>query len=274
MTETDVAELRKLSRMSAVSQLDYLKTIIPDAHFRRILEIGCGLGELANLLAAEHGQVYVTEADPQYVRYLEKEDRLTVLADGDLRNEKFVQFFDFLILSHVLEHLPDPFALLDDISRMLKINGYLFIELPNESDMLAHNNFQGKGHLHFFTIGTFNTLISRQGSFEVVEMRTCNRTVQDYVASNFTLADDFSLKYSTDGTTIRAVLVNKRPKADAKEPPKPNFNHQMTADEYSRRILHLYQDNIGLKSQMKALKDKCQSAIMEAQQIVRGRFTS
>ena len=124
------------------------------------------------------------------------------------------------------------------------------------------------------TRGTFNTLISRQGSFEVVEMRTCNRTVQDYVASNFTLADDFSLKYSTDGTTIRALLVNKRPKADAKEPPKPNFNRQMTADEYSRRILHLYQHNISLKSQMKALKDKCQSAIMEAQQIVRGRFTS
>jgi len=274
LTETDIIELRKLSHRQAVSQMDYIASILPDVRFGNVLEIGSGLGELAKILAASHGNVYVTEADPQYVRHLKKESRLSCIEGCELKSDAYSQFFDFLVLSHVLEHLPNPLELLNDISRILKKDGYLFVELPNESEMLLNHNFQGKGHLYFFTIGTFNALIARHGSFDLVEIRTCNRSIQDYVASNFTLADDFSRNYSTNGTTIRALLVNRKPLTFSINPAESKLEHRLLADEYSRRIVHLHQENLNLKMQMISLQNKCQSAIAEAKQIIRNTFAS
>ena len=268
LTEADIKILRKLAHSQAVSQMEYLTSILPGVRFNNVLEIGSGLGELAKILAASHGNVYVTEADPQYVKHLKSEKSLNCLDGGDLRSDNYTGFFDLLVLSHVLEHLSNPLAMLNDISRVLKQDAYLFVELPNESEMLVNNNFQGKGHLYFYTIGTFNALIACQGSFDVVEIRTCNRTIQDYVASNFTLADDFSLKYSTNGTTIRALLVNKRPQKFSLASAEGTTEHGLLADEYSRRIVHLHHEILNLKTQLTLLQRKCKSAIKEARQIV------
>ena len=39
--------------------------------------------------------------------------------------------FDLVVLQHVLEHLPDSILAMNQISSLLKVNGYALLEFPN-----------------------------------------------------------------------------------------------------------------------------------------------
>jgi 2-polyprenyl-3-methyl-5-hydroxy-6-metoxy-1,4-benzoquinol methylase len=170
------------SEKQARSQLDYIDTIIPGAKFENALEIGTG--EMARSLAQRNANMYVTELDPNYRKLLETEATIKVIGNDKLNAPDFFNFYDLVVLSHVLEHMADPIHLLDMLSRVLKINGYMFIELPNEVEMLKRAGFQGKGHIYFFTLETFKAMIALQGSFDILEIRTSNRSIADFIASN------------------------------------------------------------------------------------------
>ena len=61
---------------------------------------------------------------------------------------------DFVIMNHVLEHLPEPGRVLREVGRVLTPSGRLFISVPNGqsfSDGLYRFLFRGGGHVNRFT---------------------------------------------------------------------------------------------------------------------------
>jgi SAM-dependent methyltransferase len=266
--DRDIEKMRRWFYDQAVSQLEYLETVLPQAHYASALEIGAGIGEFAKLISKNCANVFVTEADPQFVKVLRQLEELIYLEENELDSQKFFDTFDLLTLSHVFEHLPNPIESLNQYSRLLKTGGYLFLEIPNESQMLINRNFQGKGHLYYYNVGTLSSIVACQGSFDIVEIRTCNRTIEEFLDSDFSMPEDFNRQCTPNGTSIRALLINNRPSDCSNRSLNKKLNSELIADDYSRRIMVMHQKLLDLNRQMDSMQKKCQRTIEESRQVV------
>jgi SAM-dependent methyltransferase len=74
----------------------------------RVLDLGCGKGELAADIAARAGaQVTGVDWNADYLRFARERYKGVELVQGDLRAFEPGRPYDVLVLSNVLEHLPD-----------------------------------------------------------------------------------------------------------------------------------------------------------------------
>jgi ubiquinone/menaquinone biosynthesis C-methylase UbiE len=156
-------------------------------NFEKVVEVGCGYGNILSLLDKSKfaPELYGLEVSPSVVRYLEEKTRIPSLKAVyllDTSNTPFEDdFFDLGILSHVLEHVPDPKKLLKETLRTCK---YVHVEVPLE-DCLVSNMFASyqlrfnhqrridniSGHINFFNKSTAVDLFSESGS-EILRERT------------------------------------------------------------------------------------------------------
>ena len=90
-----------------------------------------------------------------------------VVADAnDLPQETNSQ--DYVIASHLLEHMIDPIASLDEWNRVLKIGGRLILVVPDED--LKSTIPMDSTHLHAFTARSLTKLLLRMGGWTVDEV--------------------------------------------------------------------------------------------------------
>ena len=137
---------------------------------RRILDVGCGRGDTLAWLqrwgADVHGtQVSATAA--QVARDLIGHERIFV---GDLADAGYADAsFDCVTLWHVLEHVPDPLALLKEVRRILRPDGFVYIEVPNAGGWAARRfghrwlAYDVPKHLFHFSPRTLTALGQRVG---------------------------------------------------------------------------------------------------------------
>lgn len=97
-----------------------------------LLDVGAGKGEFLAQAVHEGWEVQGIEPSPSFRKYAK--DRCGIeLHAGCLGDPGTLpeNYFDVITLNHVLEHVVQPYALLDLIRRYLKEDGILFIEVPN-----------------------------------------------------------------------------------------------------------------------------------------------
>jgi len=127
------------------ANLDFSVFYLPARPGGRLLEVGCGSGGILETMAARGWQVTGQDFDEQAVRNARSKG-LTVY-HGDLQHQNFEdESFDAIVLSHVIEHVPDPRSLLRECRRILKIGGALVVITPNVSGRL--HQVYGKNWLH------------------------------------------------------------------------------------------------------------------------------
>jgi 2-polyprenyl-3-methyl-5-hydroxy-6-metoxy-1,4-benzoquinol methylase len=233
-----LAAHRQKGLAQAKGQMAYLLEQQPGLKVSAALDYGTAEGSLGHELCAIADKVWVTEMDPQFVELLKQDPRLTLVDHGELASGRFAGFFDVVCISHVLEHLADPFEAMDLFSSALKPGGLLLVDIPNEVRMLQRG-FQAKGHLSYFTKDSFASFVAAHGGFDMVELRTCNREVDIFINSGFAAPEAYSIPLAKDGTTIRALLRNREPAA--RQPRRSHaFDEAALLNEYSARILHFY----------------------------------
>ena len=145
-----------------------------------ILDVGCGGGSNARHFS-EMGNIVdgitISEKEGElarpYLRHLYIQNLEEGLPDSISENE-----YDYVICSHVLEHIAYPEKLLKDITKALKKNGYLVMALPNimhyssRFELLKGNmNYDTAGifdytHLRWYTFDTARKLLETNG-FEI-----------------------------------------------------------------------------------------------------------
>ena len=93
--------------------------------------------------------------------------------DGVQKLSELNGSFDFIMLSGVLEHLPDPLAIL----KMLKnvCSKYIFIAVPAKKDPSSPAPSRFHEHINFFTEKSLNEIVSRAG-FNVLK---CEKVTMD-----------------------------------------------------------------------------------------------
>jgi 2-polyprenyl-3-methyl-5-hydroxy-6-metoxy-1,4-benzoquinol methylase len=96
----------------------------------RILDIGCGFGETLGYHRARGCEVYAVEADENIRRVAEKFGYNVLVGLFDSSQYK-PEFFDYVTMDQVIEHMTDPLQTLRDINGILKPGGHLVIGAPN-----------------------------------------------------------------------------------------------------------------------------------------------
>jgi SAM-dependent methyltransferase len=107
---------------------------------RRVLEIGCGRGELLDLLREENVSAYGVEIDPDFVAVCEEKGLEVVQGEGVSHLEALDEgAVDGVVASHVIEHLtPNQlWRLVTASAEKLPDGGILILETPNPESLLA-----------------------------------------------------------------------------------------------------------------------------------------
>ena len=126
----------------------------------KVLDFGCGEGKLLNTLQEAGWDTHGIEPSTD-VAFLRHHRLETVPQDGT---------FDLVILHHVLEHVPNPLEVLQQLAAALRPGGLLFIGVPRLDTLPQHGDFKycinGRNHLVSFTETCLRNLLGRAG-FEV-----------------------------------------------------------------------------------------------------------
>jgi 2-polyprenyl-3-methyl-5-hydroxy-6-metoxy-1,4-benzoquinol methylase len=103
----------------------------PSCDGRRFLDIGCATGLLLDHVRRMGWTVRGVEVCRESAEYGIRKFGLEIFV-GTLEEAAFQDAsFDVVHLSHVIEHVPDPRALLREISRVLREDGHLVLTTPN-----------------------------------------------------------------------------------------------------------------------------------------------
>ncbi len=105
------------------SQLKIVSNVIVANPIRTVLDFGCGGGGLVHKLAARFPDITFTGVDVN-------SDFPTDLANLTFKTELQQDRYDLVILSHVIEHIPDARAI-RALFELVRDNGLVYVEVPN-----------------------------------------------------------------------------------------------------------------------------------------------
>lgn len=133
---------------------------------RHLMDIGCAAGAWVSVFHQQGWQACGIDANPKWVKWgcanLEVD-----LHDGFYGSQAFPgRTFSLILWSHIIEHLPDPLAMLKTIRDHLDEDGYLFIGTP---DVLrppvprTYPDLMAGPHVCLYSARTLTRLLHRAG---------------------------------------------------------------------------------------------------------------
>jgi len=134
----------------------------------RVLDIGCGFGESLGYYEARGCEAYGVEADENIRRVAEKfgYKAHVGLFDPEVYEE---DYFDYITMGQVIEHVTDPVQTLRGIARVLKPGGVAILSTPNAGGWGAMTfgsrwiNWHAPYHLQFFTVRSMRLAAEQAG---------------------------------------------------------------------------------------------------------------
>lgn len=114
----------------------YVKLIKKYKKHGRVLEIGCGFGDLLRLLEKDF-QTYGIDLSKEAIKEGKKRTISSVLKvmKAETIDVFKKHFFDVIIACHLLEHLKEPGLVIAKMSRILKDDGIVLIAVPNTTSL-------------------------------------------------------------------------------------------------------------------------------------------
>lgn len=150
----------------------------------RILDAGTGEGRNLPMLMNFPGQVYACDSSKNGISKLSgtlQKQVKSFLCDLDATPFE-ENFFDFVLLSDVVETLPDPKSVLVELHRVMKPGGCLLCNIPGfedgiaeiDMDMIGDNQYlyQGRYFYRFVTVEQAIALLEDSG-FQVLRHQLC-----------------------------------------------------------------------------------------------------
>jgi 2-polyprenyl-3-methyl-5-hydroxy-6-metoxy-1,4-benzoquinol methylase len=158
------------------TQLDSMVMYLSAMPGARLLDVGCGSGELIERLGNLGWQTEGIDIDALAVQTAQERGLRVRL--GTLEDQSYPDAsFDAVTMNHVIEHVHDPCALLRECHRILKPDGRLVVVTPNIRS-LGHGRFKEAylsldppRHLYIFTPDALRRLGETAG-FQKISVST------------------------------------------------------------------------------------------------------
>jgi SAM-dependent methyltransferase len=158
--------IERLVRLVGARHIGFLSSGL--ARGARVLDVGCGRGVLLGALAERGFEAHGFEISAEAARGADP--RAEVRIARDLAEAGYAaESFDEVIIWHVLEHLADPRAVLEEVHRILSLGGRLVVAVPNFSS--AQARWTGAAwfhldlprHLYQFPVAALRDLLDQVG---------------------------------------------------------------------------------------------------------------
>lgn len=175
--EYEVSPVYSMKRSPLASHSQILEMVGPTR--RRVLDVGCGQGELGHLLRERgHHVVGIDWAPPRFE--LDEFIQADLLAGLPIQGREF----DTILFADVLEHLTDPLRILRQAAEHLSPAGRVIVSLPNAVHwsvraQVMRGKFEytnkgilDRGHLRFFTRESAHRLFAEAGLVPAEERTT------------------------------------------------------------------------------------------------------
>ncbi|MFH8119626.1 MAG: class I SAM-dependent methyltransferase [Candidatus Aenigmatarchaeota archaeon] len=130
---------------------------------KKILDFGCGLGQVTYMLC-DTAEVHGYDISKIARDFCRKNTKIKILKKRDIKNN----FYDVIVVSHVLEHTPKPLETLTMLRKKLKKNGIFLLILPVEDN--KHQSHVNDHHLYCWNFRTITNLLYFCG-FEIISIR-------------------------------------------------------------------------------------------------------
>jgi 2-polyprenyl-3-methyl-5-hydroxy-6-metoxy-1,4-benzoquinol methylase len=170
-----------------IKNFHYGLSLIEDyAPAGRLLDVGCAIGIFLSLARERGWEVHGVDISKYAVSYCRETLGHHAVA-GDLSEARFPdQWFDVITLWDVIEHFAHPCQQLKEVHRVLKNDGIILMDTPNENSLLRwmaamiYRTSRGiisypvrklyhEFHLYYFTPETLQMLLQKCG-FELVHL--------------------------------------------------------------------------------------------------------
>lgn len=105
-----------------------------DLNHLSALDVGCSTGIITNLLASYFQNIIGMDIDEPAVKFARKKfkrQNLEFMKGNSLDMDFPDSFFDVVICAHIYEHVPDAKLLMDEIMRVLKVDGVCYFAAGN-----------------------------------------------------------------------------------------------------------------------------------------------
>ena len=194
------------------ADVDFSVMYLPAKPQGRLLEIGCGNGSMLNYMRSLGWRAEGLDVDPAAVA--QARDKNLTVSCGTLEEQRYEDnIFDAVVMSHVIEHVPDPEGLLSECRRVLKPGGVLSLVTPNIES--AGSRYFGRSWLHLdpprhlvlYNCGTLHRL-ARKAGFTKIETSTTVRAAHALFWASYTISRQGSFTMgSQPGIFLKPLLL-------------------------------------------------------------------
>jgi SAM-dependent methyltransferase len=158
------------------------RTMLPGDSIGKFLDVGCSLGFFINGIHQSSGWgVYGVEISPEAVAFAQDKLNLDVRL-GELSGAGYPdQFFDYIHVNNVLEHVCNPIDFLKECRRILRPGGKLYLSVPNgpvdSASLIKYYQCEKSpvrskdGHLFFFSEDALRKMF-READLQILSSRT------------------------------------------------------------------------------------------------------
>jgi 2-polyprenyl-3-methyl-5-hydroxy-6-metoxy-1,4-benzoquinol methylase len=148
----------------------------------KLVEVGSSLGYLLQYFGADGWDVTGVEPNAGHALFAQRELGIKTLSTSLAEAGLGSGYADAVLMMHVIEHVPDPAAMLGEIRDLLKPGGTFVMETPRYDSLtfklLQHRerSVSCDGHIYFFTIPTLSKLATKCG-FKILRTDCVGRSM-------------------------------------------------------------------------------------------------
>lgn len=192
--------------------LDASVFYLPARQGGHLLEVGCGSGATLQSIATKGWQVTGVDLDEAAVKNARSKG--LEVHQGSLCAQNFMaNSFDAIVMSHLIEHVPNPTELLNECYKLLKKDGVLIALTPNAGSDL--HKYYGRNwigldaprHLQIFTLKSLANIATKTNYSSVKVFSTMHGIVFHELAST-ELALGKKHSMGNRGTLTHYILGN------------------------------------------------------------------
>ncbi|WP_323585278.1 class I SAM-dependent methyltransferase [Aliarcobacter butzleri] len=198
--------------------IDFFKDSVSERKLK-VLEIGSGTGFLLSQIKKLDFDVIGIEPGKHCLKAKEK---YGVDIIHDFFPSKHIDTqFDIIVMTNVLEHIPNPSLFLNSLHAYLKENGKLIISVPDEEPFIKYGDISTLFHEHYsyFTKDTINNTL-KSGGFKSVKERfgkyggvlllaaikSDNTLSKEEITLGYNLAEKYKSKAELYGEKLKSFL--------------------------------------------------------------------
>jgi 2-polyprenyl-3-methyl-5-hydroxy-6-metoxy-1,4-benzoquinol methylase len=184
----------------------------------KILEIGCGEGNFGAALKNEGVEVWGIEYSHEEAKVAESKLDKVFAGDVFLHLDKLPDnYFDVIVCNDVLEHLTDPYTVLEKFKSKLTSTGVVVSSIPNirffrtffdfvfrKNWDYTDNGIMDKTHYRFFTVKSIRKMYENLG-YEIVRHEGINasRSIRPLLWNIVMLNSFWDIKFRQFATVAR-----------------------------------------------------------------------